>query len=70
MKTFYRSHEIVVNTEPNGQILYDIFNRHREHLLSGFSQQNIGETAVLDLAKARVDQFWLEPPVTFRFNRA
>lgn len=70
MKSIYKSHEIQVNTQPNGQIVYDVYNRSRQHLLAGFSQQNIGERAVFDMMKQRVDQLLTEAPVGFHSRMA
>jgi len=62
MRTVYRSFVIEVNTD-NQQVVFDVYNRSRQHLLAGFSQQNIGERAAMDLMKGRVDQMILERPV-------
>lgn len=63
MKHFYRAHDIQVNTETTGTISYDIFNRSRQHLLTGFSLSESNEQTVMDRMKARVDLIIAEPPV-------
>jgi len=63
VKHFYKGHDLQVNTERTGTIVYDVFNRSRQHLLAGFSLTEPNEQTVMDRMKARVDQFILEPPV-------
>ena len=63
MRTFYRSHSIEVNTLPNSTIVFDIFNRSRQPLLTGFSLTDPNEQTVMDRMRAKVDDLILEPPV-------
>jgi hypothetical protein len=63
MRTFYRAHSIEVNTLPSGTILFDIFNRSRQPLLTGFSLTDPNEQTVMDRMRERVDQIILDPPV-------
>lgn len=65
MRTYYKSHEIEINKQPNGDIVYDIFARGRQHVLAGFSLTGT-ETQYLTEMKARVDKMVSEAPVTFR----
>jgi len=60
MKSFYKRHEIQVNAQPNGTIIFDIFDARKQHLLAGFSLRNENEQTVADRMKERVDQFVLE----------
>lgn len=63
MKHFYRSHDIQVNTAPSGTVLFDVFNRMKQHLITGFSMSGENEQTVMDRMRARVDQVIAEPPV-------
>ena len=65
MVTFYRSHKIEVNAQPNGQVLFDIYDRRGQGLLSGFAFST-DEKFWADTMKARVDSFMAERPVDFR----
>lgn len=65
MRTYYKSHEIEINKQPNGDIVYDIFARGRQHVVAGFSLTGT-ETEFLTEMKARVDKMVSEAPVTFR----
>ena len=64
MRTFYRSHTIEVNKQPNGQVAFDVFSRG-QYVLAGFSQEG-GEPEFVDLMKSRVDKILSEAPVQFR----
>jgi hypothetical protein len=63
MKTYYRRHEIQVNSLPNGVINFDVFDNRKQHLLAGFSIRNENEQTVADRMKERVDQFISESPL-------
>lgn len=63
MRTFYRSHQIDVNTLPSGTIVFDVFQRGQQpHVLAGFSMTDTGEAVVAERMKSRVDQFINEAP--------
>jgi hypothetical protein len=65
LKTYYKSHEIEINKQPNGQVVYDIYARGRQHVLAGFSATGT-EIQYLTEMKARVDQMVTEAPTVFR----
>ena len=65
MKTYFRSHELHINTQPDGQeIVYDVFQRG-QHVLAGFSRTDLNETTVLERLRERVNQFINEAPSSF-----
>lgn len=65
MKHFYRGHDVQVNSTPQGTILFDIYNRSRQHLITGFSLTDPNEQTVMERMRARVDQIIAEPPTKF-----
>jgi hypothetical protein len=65
VKTYYKSHEIEINKQPNGDVIYDVFARGRQHVLAGFSLSGT-EVQFLTEMKIRVDKMVSEAPVTFR----
>lgn len=65
MVTFYRSHKIEVNSQPNGQVIFDVSDRRGSPLLAGFSQLG-SEPEFVARMKTRVDEFISERPVEFR----
>jgi len=67
MVTFYKSHKIEVNAQPNGQILFDVYDRRGQGLLSGHAFSS-NEQLWAETMKSRVDQLVNERPVDFRYS--
>jgi len=65
VRTYYKSHEIEINKQPNGDVVFDIYARGRQHVLAGFSATGT-EVQWLTEMKSRVDQFLTEAPQVFR----
>lgn len=59
MKTFHRSHEIQINAQPDGEIVYDVFQRG-QHVLAGFSRTDLSETSVLERLREWVNKNLVE----------
>jgi hypothetical protein len=64
MKSFYKSHTLEVNSQPNGQVIYDVFSR-QQHVLTGFVQEG-NELEVMESLKGRVDRLIAESPTPYR----